>query len=304
MATKKTAATVKKTVKKSAPAVAKKTTTTIKTVSASTTRMSIDKKLPSNLVNIVLAELIGTFILTSVALYTVQLVSPLYVGLAFAILVFAIGAVSGAHVNPAVTFGLWSVKKLKTILVPFYWVAQLLGAMAAIVLTNVVAGVQFGLSFDHFTSLNWSSFTVELVGTAVFLFGLVAVLHRDEIQAGSKALVIGLSLTTGLIVASSLMATVGTNTDQTSIGTETNQQTGATTLTNVPHALRADSAILNPAVALAVTEKTDTQLQGGAAAKSETRYSRFSLEVILGTMLGAAVGANLYLILAGRFRHQ
>lgn len=303
MATKKTAATAKKAVKKSAPAVANKTTTTVKTVTATTAKKSgIVSKLPNNLVNIVLAELVGTFVLTLAALYAVQLVAPLYVGLTAAVLVFAIGAVSGTHINPAVTFGLWSVKKLQTVLVPFYWLGQFLGAMAAVVLANVVAGLKFGLNFDHFTTLNWSSFTVELVGAAVLLFGIVAVLSRDEVKAGMKALGIGLSLTIALVVSASLLATVGSNVDQTGISSETDQASGKTTLTNVPHVLRADSAVLNPAVALAVTEKTDAQLQGGSATADETRYSRLSLEVILGTLLGAAIGANLYLVLTGRFR--
>lgn len=308
MATKKSASTAKKSAKRPASAAAKKTTTTkVKTVSTSATTAKVKSsrggvKLPNNIVNIVLAEIVGTFVLTAAALFAVQLVAPLYVGLTLAVLVFAIGAISGSHVNPAVTFGLWAARRVKGILVPFYWVAQFIGAMAAVVAMSAIASTQLGLSFDHFQSLNWSIFTVELIGTAVFLFGLTAVLLRDEIQAGAKALGIGLALTIGLVVASSLLAPVGANTDQSQIEAKTDEATGRQTLSNVPHTLRVDSVTLNPAVALAATEKTDSQLQGSAAAKGETRYSRLTLEVILGTLLGAAIGANLYVALAGRLR--
>ncbi|MBP7837526.1 aquaporin, partial [Candidatus Saccharibacteria bacterium] len=64
-----------------------------------------------------LAELVGTFILTIVAIAGGV---PLVVGFTMIVLVLVLGIVSGAHVNPAVTIGLWSIKKFEGRKVPFY----------------------------------------------------------------------------------------------------------------------------------------------------------------------------------------
>jgi MIP family channel proteins len=52
-------------------------------------------------------------------------------GLALAVLVSAFGAVSGAHFNPAVTFGLWLARRIDARVGIAYVAAQLLGAVGA-----------------------------------------------------------------------------------------------------------------------------------------------------------------------------
>jgi MIP family channel proteins len=52
-------------------------------------------------------------------------------GLAFAIMVSALGHVSGGHFNPAITIGFWVTKRINTLDVILYWAAQLAGAIAA-----------------------------------------------------------------------------------------------------------------------------------------------------------------------------
>src|SRR3981081_3847853 len=52
-------------------------------------------------------------------------------GLALAIMISALGHISGGHFNPAVTIGYWVPRRLNTIDVTLYWVAQLAGAIAA-----------------------------------------------------------------------------------------------------------------------------------------------------------------------------
>lgn len=303
MATRKTATSSKKSPKKTTAAAAKKTTTKVKTVSAAATRArTVNRDWMNNLANIMVAEVVGTFVLTIVALYAVQLVAPLYVGLAYAVLVLGLGLVSGSHLNPAVTFGLWSMRRLKTVLVPFYWVAQFLGALGAVVVMNLVAGTKLNLSLGHFTSMDWSIFTVEMIGAAVFLFGLAAVLTRDDIRPTGKAFGAGLSLLVGLVVATSLFSSVSANVDQSNIKSETDDKTGQVKYSNIPHAMSVKGATLNPAIALADAEKTTSELTTGQATDDETRYSRLSFEVILGTLVGAAVGGNLYLLLGTRLR--
>src|SRR5258708_19639206 len=52
-------------------------------------------------------------------------------GLAIAIMISALGHISGGHFNPAVTIGFWVTKRFNTLDVVLYWAAQLAGAVAA-----------------------------------------------------------------------------------------------------------------------------------------------------------------------------
>jgi MIP family channel proteins len=52
-------------------------------------------------------------------------------GLAVGVMVTAVAHISGGHLNPAVTIGFWVTKRLSTTLTVLYWLAQLLGAIAA-----------------------------------------------------------------------------------------------------------------------------------------------------------------------------
>ena len=311
MATKKTSkkAPVKATAKKTAAAKTETKTTVKRVVTESTAsksqRTKLDSKLPSNLINIVIAEIVGTFILTLAALFASDILSSMYVGFALMLIVTAIGGISGAHVNPAVTFGLWSMRKLKTILVPFYWGAQFLGAMAAIVLIGSLTNGGFALSFDQFTAFSWNIFAIELIGTAVFVFGIAAVLQRKEIKAAGQAFGIGLALMIGLVVSGSISSYIKSTAiakiqkDQSTTQTEKNGRT-------YPREIYISGATLNPAVSLAVTEKTDSQLRsnGVLPAEGEKSYSRFSLEVIAATLIGAALGGNLFLLVNYRNKDE
>src|SRR5712664_4815542 len=51
-------------------------------------------------------------------------------GLAIAIMVSALGHISGGHFNPAVSIGLWVTKRISTVDTILYWAAQLAGATA------------------------------------------------------------------------------------------------------------------------------------------------------------------------------
>lgn len=304
MATKKAtkkAATTKsaKTTTKKATALAPKTAVVKSETKVKTKAAKSKNNLPKNLINIVTAEAVGTFILTMVAvLSTAYFMLPFYIGLTLVVMVLAIGAISGAHINPAITFGLWSMRKIKSVLVPFYWLAQFLGAMAAVVLLGAFSGGAFAIQFGHFADFSWGIFVLELVGMAIFMFGVGAVLNRSDASTTAKAIGIGMSLTVALLVTSAIMphiqraAYAEYQSSQEQISTDVD----ATTPT-YPHEMYINGATLNPAVALAVTEMTDSQLQGSSSAvEGEATYTRLSLEVILATLIGAAIGGNLYLL--------
>jgi MIP family channel proteins len=72
-------------------------------------------------------------------------------GLALAVMISALGTWSGAHFNPAVTFGFWITRRMSLTSAITYWVSQLLGAIAASFLLRAVvpgepgAAVHFGV---------------------------------------------------------------------------------------------------------------------------------------------------------------
>jgi aquaporin Z len=67
-------------------------------------------------------------------------------GIVFGVMVTATMSISGGHVNPAVTFGLWLARKIDTRRAALYVVAQLLGAVAGAFLLKVLFPVGAGES--------------------------------------------------------------------------------------------------------------------------------------------------------------
>lgn len=234
-----------------------------------------------------LAEVVGTFILATVAITIGQ---PLLVGLTLVVLVFALSSISGAHLNPAVSFGLWSIKKLEGVKVPFYWAAQLSGALFALVASQLYKGDSLAISFASFSKFDTKLVVAELIGAAIFTFAIASVVHRNQAES-SKAAAIGLALMVGLYVGGGLLNQAAQNVSPTAKET--------------PRIAKVDGAIVNPAIALAATEKAEQPAAqsflgaGTAAPATKTPASRFTLETTVGALVGGALGANLYMVLAG-----
>lgn len=233
------------------------------------------------------AELVGTFVLATVALTIGQ---PLLVGLVLIVLVFGLGSISGGHFNPAVTFGLWSVKKVEAVKMGFYWVSQFIGGIFALFVSQLFKGEQTNISLASFSSFDPKIVGAELIGMAIFTFVIISVIQRKSSE-GVQAAAIGLALMTGLYVGGGLLNLAIQN---ASTGTK-----------EAPRVTKVEGVIINPAIALASTEKDSQaalqqQLMGGEAkAEKKTPASRFTLETTVGPLAGAALGANLYMALAG-----
>lgn len=159
---------------------------------------------------VLLAEFLGTATL-AVAVYGVVSVIPISLfagmaaGLVLGLSVLSIGAVSGAHINPAITVGLWTIGKIKTLPAIAYIVAQVLGGFAALYLIKYFAGQPMESIAGKF---EWKAFTAEAVGAFVFGFGVAAAVYQ-KYEGGKLATAFGVSLLLGVLVASS--ATLGVN---------------------------------------------------------------------------------------------
>jgi MIP family channel proteins len=129
-------------------------------------------------------------------------------GLAIAIMVSALGHVSGGHFNPAITIGFWVTRRLSTLDSLAYWGAQLLGAAAAAFLLKLLMPEDVALNtFLGTPELmrdfpRWSGMALEAV-TTFFLVLVVFATAVDE-HGAFRAIAgfgIGLTITLGILVA-------------------------------------------------------------------------------------------------------
>ncbi|NXA67576.1 AQP2 protein, partial [Mohoua ochrocephala] len=123
-------------------------------------------------------------------------------GLAIGTLVQALGHVSGAHINPAVTLGCLLGSQLSLLRALFYVVAQLLGGVvgAAILHEITPADSREGLALNklHNETTTGQAVTVELFLTFQLVLCVFASTdERREDNLGSPALSIGLSVAVG-----------------------------------------------------------------------------------------------------------
>ncbi len=125
-------------------------------------------------------------------------------GFAVAIAVYAVGSVSGAHINPAVTIGLAAIGSFPWADVPGYIVAQMLGAFVGAVIVYLsyyrhwaptedadlkLAAFSTGPAIRDYA---WN-FLTEVVGTFMLVFGVLAITAGEAPAAsGLTPLLVGL----------------------------------------------------------------------------------------------------------------
>jgi aquaporin Z len=99
------------------------------------------------------AEMFGTFVLIFAGVGTAVIAGGQVgnVGVAFAFglalmaMAFALGPVSGCHINPAVSFGFWLSKRMSLGELIGYWIAQAVGAIVACgVILFIIKGAALG----------------------------------------------------------------------------------------------------------------------------------------------------------------
>lgn len=96
-------------------------------------------------------------------------------GLVVMAMIYAVGDVSGAHLNPAVTFGFWVAGRLPGRCVGPYVGSQVVGALAASALLRALFGVRLHLGATLPTGPTLQSFALEAVLTALLMFVILCV---------------------------------------------------------------------------------------------------------------------------------
>jgi len=123
-------------------------------------------------------------------------------GLTVLTMVYAIGPISGCHLNPAVSIGLWAGGKFETKELLPYILIQVLGAIAASGVLYFVVGFDnsSGLAANGYGDHSpggfsmSSGFVMEVVMTLMFLFIILGATSKKA-PAGFAGIAIGLALT-------------------------------------------------------------------------------------------------------------
>lgn len=154
------------------------------------------------------AELLGTFVLAIVVLsinrYGLPIFTAMSGGVVFTTLTLALGPVSGAHFNPATTIGWLTMKKMTVVKAVSYVAAQAVGAILAWKLYEWFSDKKINLGATEF---DWKVFVAELLGMMVFAFAITAAVKR-KMEAYPAAVVIGSGFFLGATLAS-LVAAAG-----------------------------------------------------------------------------------------------
>jgi aquaporin Z len=241
MATKKATSTKKKATVKKTSSTSSAARTTVKTISATAPKAGLGSHIEASLQSKALwralaGEFIGTFLLAGVVIAGQG--QPIFVLFALVGIVLLIGALSGAHVNPAITVGAWATRRIGWLRAIGYIIVQFLGAATAFFVFQAFIGganevsaqaqaygqnaptLFAAVDIAKLSGKEWFLFFSELLGTAILGYAVANATRSIDRLAGA--------FTVGLGIFIALMITV----------TVAGYVSG--------------SAIINPAVALAL----------------------------------------------------
>ncbi len=123
-------------------------------------------------------------------------------GLIVAMIVFAIGHLSGAHINPAITAAFAAGRHFPRNEIVPYWVAQISGALAGAFTAAALFGTSSGLSVTQPNTVGTGTAVLIETGlTAVLVITVLAVATDSRAQGALAAVAIGITVTlAGLIM--------------------------------------------------------------------------------------------------------
>jgi aquaporin NIP len=122
-------------------------------------------------------------------------------GLVVMAMIYAVGDISGAHLNPAVTIGFWYAKRFSAKDAIPYLVSQVFGGVMASGMLRILFPDQATLGATQPAGSPWQSFLLEAILTAMLMFVILAV----SIGAKEKGLMAGIAIG-GVIALEALFA--------------------------------------------------------------------------------------------------
>ena len=168
----------------------------------------------NNSVRRYLAEFFGTFVLVAIGPGAAMVADKTHAfghsgvalafGLAVTLCVAAFGHLSGAHINPAVTLGFWSVRRFPARDVAPYVIAQSFGAIAASTLLVWLLGPVGNFGATVPTVPTAQAFVIEAAYTGLLGFVIMAVATDDRTPPAIAPFVLGIAVFAGALVTGPL----------------------------------------------------------------------------------------------------
>lgn len=158
------------------------------------------------------SEAVGTFVLVFAGTgaviangYSGGAVTLLGISLAFGLvvlaMVYALGDISGAHINPAVTIGLWLSGRAPASIVMPYIVSQCIGAFTASLLLRAIFGMEHGLGGTMPAESSMQAFAMETVATFILMLVILCVTTGAKEKGITAGVVIGAVVTLDILIA-------------------------------------------------------------------------------------------------------
>jgi aquaporin NIP len=122
-------------------------------------------------------------------------------GVVVTVMIYFLGPVSGAHMNPAVTLSLAAARKFRVILVLPYVCSQSLGAILASYLLSKISPGDSTLGATTPQGSIALSFIVELLLGYVLIFVILQIVKRSPMKRFPAAVIVGLIIALGAIFA-------------------------------------------------------------------------------------------------------
>ncbi|XP_051128052.1 probable aquaporin NIP7-1 [Andrographis paniculata] len=172
-------------------------------------------KFPINpsLVREVLAEALGTFVLmfciggivanTSLmgSVESALMGYAATAGLTVVVIVYSIGSISGAHVNPAVTIAFAAVGPFPWSKVPGYILAQVGGSILATYVGKLVYGLRPELLMTRPLHGSAAAFGIELIATFLILFLTASLLSDPQTLGPLSGFTVGVAICLGVLIS-------------------------------------------------------------------------------------------------------
>jgi aquaporin Z len=123
-------------------------------------------------------------------------------GFALLVMAYVIGPISGSHINPAVTLGMWLTRKITLRHATYAWIAQVLGGIFGAAVIYGIASGRDGWERGPFASNGWdrdglsglgATIVVEIVFTALLVFVVLSTTGR-RFAPGFGGLAAGITL--------------------------------------------------------------------------------------------------------------
>ncbi|CAM8902755.1 unnamed protein product [Rhodiola kirilowii] len=170
--------------------------------------LSMPREMQLDQISMVAAEVVGTFMLMFSVCGIVSVTKLLggqavglleYAatgGLTITTVIFCVGPISGAHVNPAFTLAFEIFGHFSWFMVPFYVTAQLIGSVLATYVSKCVYGVNPELVLLAVPSAFW----IEFIGTYMIMLLAASMLCNCKMIGHLSGIVVGIGIALAVLI--------------------------------------------------------------------------------------------------------